>query len=588
MPTNLKERIFGMFFTLFDKVQDANKNAENKGTLERYCELIGEDLDDNLIPFIDNAHDNLIVPLTMLQRYIADREISLGNNVLFLGTDDPMRRRIIKHWHKYVQAKGTLTNYNAMFAMLGVAATINENLNQGGFDSPTTFDSDTRPTFDSGRCRPCTGYDIVLTGPPLSTEIYNAILSIVLFNEPINARLTNITYNGQSITSVVPNYFYQTSIIGQHSVAVEGATPTAFFEFGNGVYIPSNNPSYAYFNAGVKGVNVQILDPTTVTRLGFANQQLVGSIDLSIFTGATEFEFSGSPQLTSAPLPPAIVPTYFDFDGAAIPTFDFTLIPDIGGDIRLGNNAALTSLVFAATQSTNPTSNINLDATGLTSIDLSKLLFKKLANISVSNSGPLTSFTLSTSSVNVYLNNVLITNNTNLVSIDLSQYSNGAALTDLSDNPSLTSVSFAAAPIGGEGAIRAKNLTAYNSTFDLSNMTLSDEFDISGSAITSVIHATRNEAVTLYSIANCTNIAYYDITPMDEILQAATDQFLANDCNLVQADVDSFLADLVTIVTTRGSGAGTVNLGGTNAAPSAAGLANKATLQGFGITVITN
>lgn len=586
MPTNLKERIFGMFFTLFDKVQDANKNAENKGTLERYCELIGEDLDNNLIPFIDNAHDNLIVPLTMLQRYIADREISLGNNVLFLGTDDPMRRRIIKHWHKYVQAKGTLTNYNAMFAMLGVTATINENLNAGGFDSPTTFDSDTRPTFDSGRCRPCTEYDIVLTGPPLSIEIYNAILSIVLFNEPINARLTDITYNGQSITNVVPNYFYKTSIIGQHSVAVDGATPTAFFEFGNGVYIPSNNPSYAYFNAGVKGVNVQILDPTTVTRLGFANQKLVGSIDLSIFTGATEFEFSGSPQLTSAPLPPAIVPTYFDFDGTAIPTFDFTLIPDIGGDIRLGNNAALTSLVFAAAQSTNPTSNINLDATGLVSIDLSQLLFANRANVSVSNSAALTNFDLSFNPILVQNRDVFIRNNPLLTSIDLSGQTVGFQRLDISDNPNLTSVTFAATSIFA--SLEARNLTSYNSNLDISTVGLAKTFDISGSAITKVTHAASNASVVLYSIANCTNITYYDITPMDQILIAIDDQFLANDCGLTQVDVDSFLADLVTIVTTRGAGAGTVNLGGTNAAPSAAGLADKATLQGFGITVITN
>ena len=586
MPTNLKERIFKTFFTLFDKVQDANKNAEDKGTLERYCELIGEDLDDNLIPFIDNAHDNLIVPLTMLQRYIADREISLGNNVLFLGTDDPMRRRIIKHWHKYVQAKGTLTNYNAMFAMLGVTAVINENLSGGGFDSPTTFDSDTRPTFDSGRCRPCTEYDIVLTGPPLTVEIYNAILSIVLFNEPINARLTNITYNGQSITSVAPNYFYQTSIIGQHSVALEGATPTAFFEFGDGIYIPDNTPSYAYFNAGVKGVNVQILDPTTVTRLGFANQQLVGSIDLSSFTGATEFEFAGSPQLTSAPLPPAITPTYFDFDGAAIPAFDFTLIPDIGGDIRLGNNAALTSLVFSAAQSTNPTSNINLDATGLTSIDLSQLLFANRSNISASNSSALTSFTLSANPILVENREVFIRNNPLLTSIDLSGQTVGFTELDLSDNPNLTSITFAPTPIFA--GLEARNLTSFNSTLNLATVSLEKIFDISGSAITKVTHSLVNGGVIVYSIANCTNIIYYDITPMDEILISIDDQFLANDCGLIQADVDSFLADLVTIVTTRGAGAGTVNLGGTNAAPSAAGLADKAILQGFGITVITN
>jgi len=50
---------------------------------------------------------------------------------------------------------------------------------------------------------------------------------------------------------------------------------------------------------------------------------------------------------------------------------------------------------------------------------------------------------------------------------------------------------------------------------------------------------------------------------------------------MVQGHVDNVLADLVTSGTTGG----TLNIAGTNAAPSAAGLADKTTLEGRDWTV---
>ena len=63
--------------------------------------------------------------------------------------------------------------------------------------------------------------------------------------------------------------------------------------------------------------------------------------------------------------------------------------------------------------------------------------------------------------------------------------------------------------------------------------------------------------------------------------------FQAQNNLLTQAAVDAILADFVTANKTTGTR--TLNLGGTgNATPSAAGLTDKATLQGRGWTVTTN
>lgn len=72
-------------------------------------------------------------------------------------------------------------------------------------------------------------------------------------------------------------------------------------------------------------------------------------------------------------------------------------------------------------------------------------------------------------------------------------------------------------------------------------------------------------------------------------VSATVATFLANDNFLPQSAVDGLLAAFVAAGRTSASGTCVLNLGGTgNATPSAAGLANKATLQARGWTVTTN
>ena len=59
-------------------------------------------------------------------------------------------------------------------------------------------------------------------------------------------------------------------------------------------------------------------------------------------------------------------------------------------------------------------------------------------------------------------------------------------------------------------------------------------------------------------------------------------------CNLTQIQVDEILSILVAMATWGNSGEICNLAGGTNAAPSGSGLADKATLIGRGATVNTN
>lgn len=200
----IKDTIFEEWFSYLDALTDANKNVDNKGTLQRFVESLAQDIDDNIKPFLDDSFTNLVNPRTMLDKYLSLRENELGNDVLFFGSSITNRRKIIEGWHRFVSIKGTKRAYDLFFDMLDLTYTITEIFNDSGFDSPFLFDSNTRPVFDSGRCAPCTFYIIELTGSPLTDELLQTIFNIIEFNQPINAKLGVLRYNGVDIINIIP------------------------------------------------------------------------------------------------------------------------------------------------------------------------------------------------------------------------------------------------------------------------------------------------------------------------------------------------------------------------------------------------
>lgn len=189
------------YFTKSDKSLDTSKDINDKGTLERYNETIGADI-DVLTPFIDNIIDNLYNPETCFDRYVPYLESMTGfdidNGTLYLLPTLDWRRRVLKHIFRYYHIKGTKRGYEVLFTILGMTMALTEYDNVNSFDSPLTFD-DVGRVFDKGRCYACSGYSIDLVGPTITPELETAILNIIKFNEPINARLVYLKYNSVPI-----------------------------------------------------------------------------------------------------------------------------------------------------------------------------------------------------------------------------------------------------------------------------------------------------------------------------------------------------------------------------------------------------
>ena len=193
------DKVFN-FFGVNYKQADTYKDKDGRGLLERFNRVIGSDIDDNIIPFMDDILKNIYMPKTILEKLIPDMEETLGVDV-YIGED--LRRVLLQNITKYYQVKGTTKGYKKMFSLLGLGATIvvNTDDDTGTFDDGGFFDDG--GTFDTfviaNGCNSCIFYSIELTAvwiTEVTQEMYDAVYEIVTFNEPINASLGSITING--------------------------------------------------------------------------------------------------------------------------------------------------------------------------------------------------------------------------------------------------------------------------------------------------------------------------------------------------------------------------------------------------------
>lgn len=202
-------KMLDYIFTLFSPANyrdDTYKDADGKGVLQRYNEVIGSDIDDNILPYIDNLVSATNDLSKMSDEFLSYREYESGVD-LYLGSDRSTRESVLRYFPYYVSWKGTPWLYKRLFQFKGYGATITPTYDDsgGGFDSIYTFDSIER-TFDNSSCYVCSGLVIELTGDgDLTGDDYSIISSIVNFNTPINVVLSTITYNGANLTIEYPS-----------------------------------------------------------------------------------------------------------------------------------------------------------------------------------------------------------------------------------------------------------------------------------------------------------------------------------------------------------------------------------------------
>lgn len=594
----LEQEIFNRFFSIFDKRNDTNQDANGEGTWERYNKVIGWDVDTNIYPKLDDLIQNLFYPND--ERFIQAREAHLGNNTnaFLLASDTAMRKRVIRLWMAIIRQKGTKQLLETLLSWLGITATITELFDTGGFDSATTLDSETRPTFDSGKCAPCTFYTVDLVGPILVTELLQGLLYAIEFNEPINARLFGLTYNGLDLLNLTFAFNYKTNQVGLHTPSIIGGGQT-LWQFGTSLtdVRAGESVSYNYTQTATKTVRLNVQTPSAVSELRF-NSLGMESFVASIFTNCTYYDFGNNPSLLTLSLPASNVNNIdkFDVSNTALTTLNLVNFTNLGGVFNVRNNLQLTTITLSPLKSSYETILIDMRSLGTAStINLEHFLMANGSQFLLDASPLTTTLTAGTT---------IQTNDISLVS-----FSGCSSL----KSSNLSAWRGQIEQLIGNNCIALKTLnvgTGFTrpdvcNDFQLSNIVVTGDLDIQSLPIglnfvinthtlDRVLHDAVGNTIATYRVINSTTLIYYSITNLTGLIAIDNGVVDLSDNALLDTEVDSFLADMVTIVTGRGEVIGgdytgrTFIVDGTNAAPTAAGLASIATLNTYGITVQNN
>lgn len=197
----IKERIWSLFGIDYNQ-RDSYKDTNDRGFLQRYNEMLAEDMDTHILPKVEQLIDRLLMPHRMDNKFIGHLEGSRGVNVVIDFSDNELRKVVLQIIIQVNRIKGTKLSYEVMLRLLGFdTVEVIEDFTIYSFDSPVTLDDEVRRLDSGGRCAPCTDYDINLTGAvPMTATLLSQIKTVIDYVEPINAKLRKIYYEGFDIT----------------------------------------------------------------------------------------------------------------------------------------------------------------------------------------------------------------------------------------------------------------------------------------------------------------------------------------------------------------------------------------------------
>lgn len=202
-----KEQIFRMFGDYVGYV-DSYKDADNKGVFERFNEIIGENIDTDIIPLIRDSVANLLNPHTADEKYLDLILRHLGFNI-FLDIDSDTKRFLITVLPTVYNKRGLEAAYTILFRLLEITSFRFEGASVYsvyGFDNPADFDINR--LLDSSLDN--TFYYAIYTygTRPLTDKLKESIINIIKFCTPYYVIWNDVYYNDTLIYSGIEEGIY--------------------------------------------------------------------------------------------------------------------------------------------------------------------------------------------------------------------------------------------------------------------------------------------------------------------------------------------------------------------------------------------
>lgn len=200
MNTIFKDFIFQRLPSYF-KRYDTNKDVNGKGTLERYLEIFGEELDEEIIPLLEN-HLSIVDSQNCSEEFLIHISDTLGNPP-DINLDLQQYRNILSFIVSHYKLKGTVKGYEFFFNLLNFDIAIVEiPYNEAFYDNGEIYDTPTllEDYHYDNQCPTCSYYTIEFANKadsnnniaPITPGQLNDIRLAIDFNEPINAKLLSL------------------------------------------------------------------------------------------------------------------------------------------------------------------------------------------------------------------------------------------------------------------------------------------------------------------------------------------------------------------------------------------------------------
>lgn len=171
---------------------DSHKNSDGKGLLERFMQNFGEEIDEELYPFLTDFLDNLLNPLLCDPKYLIHISFILGLPPT-IDNNTATYRRILMYAVQIYKLKGTKKSYQLLFNLIGINIEILEETprKSARYDDGLFYDDNNNYDQD---CDNCSYYTILYYDPlnpldPVPQPVLDLFSKIICFVQPINAKL---------------------------------------------------------------------------------------------------------------------------------------------------------------------------------------------------------------------------------------------------------------------------------------------------------------------------------------------------------------------------------------------------------------
>lgn len=193
------------FFGNYEVETDVSLDIDGRGALERIQRSIGNDIDVNIQPFIDNISANIKDPFTCFEDYVILLLESGGMRDLSKIYQGGSLRHLLINMSIYNKNKGTKRCLDSLLRLYNSTITsivVTEHLNRFGFDSTVTFDDSIR-RFDIGACNGCSEYSVDIISPNLCPTLFGThFLIIEEYWKPADIKIRYLTWNSVQVDYV--------------------------------------------------------------------------------------------------------------------------------------------------------------------------------------------------------------------------------------------------------------------------------------------------------------------------------------------------------------------------------------------------